>query len=132
MGKKLGYVFGAVFVLVGLLGFISNPIVGAMGYFHTDLVHNLIHLIIGIVLLVGASKGEMMSVKTIKIVGIIYLVLAVVGFFQLGASGNEGNLLGIAGSNSADNWLHLVLGVVMFAIATVVGKKSMSAPMSQM
>ncbi len=129
MGKTLGYIFGAVFVLVGILGFISNPLVGAAGIFQTDAIHNLIHLIIGVVLLVAASKGEMMSVKTMKGVAIIYLVLAVVGFFQFGFAGDMGKLLGLAQANSADNWLHVVLGIVIFAAAAMAGKKRMPAQM---
>ena len=38
MAKKLAMLFGIVFVLVGALGFISNPIVGEGGYFQTALL----------------------------------------------------------------------------------------------
>jgi hypothetical protein len=48
----------------------------------------------------------------LKTFGIIYLLLAIVGFIQLGSSGaEEGMLLGIASFNAADNYLHLVLGL---------------------
>ena len=130
--KKLGVVLGIVFVLVGILGFISNPLVGANGLFQTDAVHNVIHLIIGVVLLI-AAKSESASRKAIITFAVIYLLLAIVGFFQLGASGQSGKLLGLASANSADNWLHVVLAIVMYVLVLIVGKKSAgAAPAQQM
>src|SRR3989344_6582047 len=123
--KKWALVFGVIFVLAGILGFIPNPILGEGAYFHADGIHSVIHLIIGIVLLVAGSKSDAGAAKTIKVIAIIYLLLAIVGFIQLGAAGNEGMLLGIAGSNSADNWFHLVVAVVML----LAGKKSGGATM---
>ncbi len=120
MAKTLGMVFGVIFVLVGLLGFVSNPIVGDMGYFHTDLIHNLVHIIIGAVLIIASRKGEMMASKTLKVVAIVYVLLALVGFFMDGDK-----LLGLVAANDADNWLHLVLGVVLWAGAMIAGKKTM-------
>jgi hypothetical protein len=61
MAKTLALVFGIVFIVVGILGFIPNPIVGHDALFHTNSVHNLVHLIIGIVLLIGAGAGEGLS-----------------------------------------------------------------------
>ncbi len=130
MAKTLAMVFGVVFVLVGVLGFISNPIVGETGLFHTDLMHNLVHIIIGIVLVVASRKSDMAAMKSMKIIAIIYALLAVLGFLMLGSA--EGTLLGLVESNGADNWLHLVLAVVLWVAATVGGKKSMmgsNAPM---
>lgn len=113
MAKKASILFGIIFVIVGILGFISNPIVGSGSLFEADTVHNLIHLIIGIILLVVAKKQA--AGTTLLVVGIIYLVLAIVGFFVADGS-NPVQLLGIAAINSADNWLHLVLGVVIAAV----------------
>lgn len=108
MAKKLAYVFGAVFVLVGLLGFVNNPLVGANGIFETDALHNLVHLLFGVVLLVVAMKAAAKSALYLKIIGVIYLVLAVLGFLM-----GEGMLLGLVQTNTADHWLHLILGVVL-------------------
>jgi hypothetical protein len=58
MAKTLALVFGVVFVVAGILGFIPNPIVGRDALFHTNAVHNLVHLIIGAVLLFGWKSGE--------------------------------------------------------------------------
>ena len=110
MAKTLAMIFGIVFVLVAVLGFAtSGPL---LGYFETDAVHDAVHLLIGLVLVgVAAKNGN--SAGALKTVGIIYLLLAIVGFVQFGTSGS-GLLLGIAGANAADNYLHLVLAIVLW------------------
>jgi hypothetical protein len=114
MLKTLSVIFGWIFVLVGLLGFFSNPIVGMTGVFQTDTMHNLVHLIIGIIILVVAYKNEMALASTMKIFGIIYLLVAVLGYFM---APTGGMLLGLMETNTADHWLHLILGVVLIAIS---------------
>lgn len=109
MAKTLAIVFGVIFVLVGLLGFVPNPIVGMGAIFETDTLHNLVHLIVGIILLVVAYQAAAQSALWLKIIGVVYLLLAVIGWF-MGAP-----LLGIVTANAADHWLHLVLGVVLVA-----------------
>ena len=121
MAKKASILFGIVFVIVGILGFISNPIVGSGSLFETDTIHNLIHLIIGIVLLVVAKKPA--AGTTLAVIGAIYLVLAIVGFLVTDGS-NPVQLLGIASINSADNWLHVVLGIVVGAVGLKVRKET--------
>lgn len=123
--KKLGAVFGVIFVIVGILGFFPNPVIGEDAFFHADTVHNIVHIVLGAILLI-AAKSESGARKSIMTVALIYLILAVVGFFQFGNTG-EGSLLGIADANAADNWLHLVLAVVLFVGAKIAGK-SHAAP----
>ena len=106
MAKKLAMVFGIVFVLVGLLGFISNPIVGSMGFFLTDTIHNIVHLLVGVLLLIGAGMGARSSALWLKIFGVVYLVLFIDGLVQP-------SLLGFIAANTADTYLHLVLGIVL-------------------
>ncbi|MBI5134005.1 MAG: DUF4383 domain-containing protein [Candidatus Taylorbacteria bacterium] len=123
--KKLGAIFGVIFIIVGILGFVPNPVIGEDSFFRADLVHDIVHLAIGAALL-AAAKSEGASKKALVASSLLYLVLALVGFFQFGNSG-EGALLGIAGANGADNWLHLVLAAVLFGAIKVAGKGS-SAP----
>lgn len=127
MVKKLAVVFGVLFLLVGVLGFVSNPIVGGMGMFHTNMLHNVVHLVIGLGLLM-AAKNEMAAKRWMKIFGVVYLLVAVLGFLMVGSG--EGMLLGLVAINGADNWLHLVLGVVLLLLG-MAGKKTMSMPPSQ-
>lgn len=112
MAKTLAMVFGIVFVLVGILGFVPNPLVGATGIFETNLMHDLVHLVFGIILLVVAFKAPMKSALWLKILGLVYLIIAVLGFVMVPGGGL---LLGLVHTNDADHWLHIVLGIVLLA-----------------
>jgi zinc transporter ZupT len=128
MKKMLAKVFGVVFLLVGVLGFISNPIVGATGYFHADLMHNLVHMLLGIILLV-ASSTEARAATWLKIVGVVYLLVAILGFAMMpGMNMGSYQLLGLVGINGADNWLHVVLGIVVLLCGFGGGKSAVAAP----
>lgn len=124
MAKTLGMVFGVIFVIVGVLGFIPNPIVGTSGLFMTDMLHNILHIIFGAVLIWAARKDMMTASKWMKIVAVIYAILAILGFI------GGGSILGITMVNSADNWLHVVLAVVLWVGA--MSKKSSMAMGQQM
>lgn len=115
MAKTWAMIFGWIFVVIGVLGFIPNPIVGEGALFHTDAMHDVIHLIFGAILLWAAYRAPEKSRPAMKWLGIVYLVLAVLGFLMIGNTG-VGSLLGLAEINGADNWLHVVLGVALIAI----------------
>lgn len=121
MAKTLALVFGIVFVLVGLLGFVSNPLVGANGLFMTNGLHDIVHILFGIILIWASRSGQASSVSWLKILGVVYLVLAVLGFL-LAPSGPS--LLGLVTVNMADHWLHVVLGVVLLAAAFMSNSSS--------
>lgn len=123
MAKTLAMVFGVVFILVGLLGFVDNPLVGANGIFETDMLHNLVHILFGLILLVVSLKMAGSSALWLKILGVVYLLLAVLGFMM-----GDGMLLGLITANGADHWLHLVLGVVL-VLAGFSGKGKMAESM---
>ena len=125
MAKKLALLFGVVFIVVGLLGmFVPNPLVGAGALFDTNMAHDLVHLLFGIILLAVALKMPGASAKWLKILGVVYLVIALAGFV-LAPSG--GLLFGLVETNDADHWLHVLLGVVLL-VAGFMGKKDMSMP----
>ncbi len=121
MAKKSALVIGIVFVLVAILGFIPNGIVGEGATFETNTLHDIIHLIFGIILIGVSVKAAEKSATALKVTGIIYLILAIVGFIQ------GDTVLGIIPVNGADNWLHLVLGIVIGALG-FAGKGGSSAP----
>ena len=130
MTKKLAVIFGVVFVLVGILGFIPNPIVGNNAgnvIFLTDGIHNLVHIIIGVVLLIAGGKSMAAARKALITFGVVYLILALDGFVE------KDSLLGFVTQNTADTWLHLVLAVVLLAVGLPAAKgMSMSNQSSTM
>jgi len=132
MAKKLAMMLGVIFLLLGVLGFIPNPLVGESGLFRTDLMHSLVHLISGTLFVYVSMKTSHVVGTTMKVFGVIYLLIAVLGFLAVGPDMVEANLLGLVAVNTADNWLHLVLGVVIL-LAGFSGKGSgsnMSQPMT--
>jgi hypothetical protein len=128
MAKTLAIVFGIIFVLVGLLGWVPNPLVGAGAIFDTNHAHDLVHLVFGIILLGAGLRMPAQSAMWLKILGIAYLLLAVLGFLLVP---NGGSLLGLVTTNVADHLLHIVLGVVLLVAGFVAeGSKSIVSAMS--
>ena len=121
MAKTLAKVWGVVFLLVGVLGFVSNSIVGMNGFFHANAAHSIVHIVIGLVLLI-ASGTEAKARMWLKIVAVVYLLVALLGFFMTPAMGTS-NVLGFIEVNSADNWLHVVLAVLLFLSGLSGGSK---------
>jgi Domain of unknown function (DUF4383) len=111
-------VFGAVYVLVGLLGFAVTGGVGfiategglLLGVFQVNPLHNVAHLAIGAALLVAAF-ANITAAKTVNtIVGGAYLLLGIVGFFLAGTAAN------ILALNTADHFLHLASAIVLLGV----------------
>ena len=103
--RTAAIVIGVVFVLIGLLGFFNNPV---LGLFAVNAAHNVVHIVSGVVLLAGAysSLGSSMA---LKIVGVVYAIIAILGFFMV----SDGMLLGFIAHNPADLWLHVVLAIII-------------------
>lgn len=114
--KTVALVFGIVFLLIGILGFVPalTPGGALLGLFMVNGVHSIVHLLFGVAGIAAALTGASRLYN--KIGGVIYLVLAVVGFIALLAVTSlapGGMLLGLVMINMADNFLHLVLGIVL-------------------
>ncbi|MCE9549129.1 DUF4383 domain-containing protein [Candidatus Nomurabacteria bacterium] len=110
--SKLAKWFGVVMLAVGVLGFVPGVTSNGhlLGIFEVDMLHNVIHLLTGVLALMFASSAP----KTFfKVFGVVYLVVTVAGFVQ------GSTVLGLIGVNMADNLLHLVIAV----LALMVGFK---------
>ena len=132
MIKKISLVFGVVFAAVGLLGFVMNPI---LGIFATDALHNVVHLLTGVVALYfGIMGSEAAAAMFLKVFGAVYALVAVLGFTVV----TDGKILGLIQTNTADNWLHVVLAAALLGSGFMFGGKGMpsstmvppSSPMS--
>jgi ABC-type transport system involved in multi-copper enzyme maturation permease subunit len=115
--QKLAGVFGVIFIVVALLGFITPggmamamaPDTGLLlGVFQVNLLHNIVHLLFGAWGL-AASRSWSGSKSYFTIAGAIYAVLTVVGF--LSPSG-----FGLVPLGGNDIWLHAVLAIAMLGI----------------
>ncbi len=123
VNRLIGTVFGAVYVLVGALGFTvsgGHAVAGhegglLLGLFEVNVTHNVAHLAIGAAMIVAARTSVAAARLTNAIIGGAYLLLAAAGPFIGGD-----HTLNILALNSADNVLHagsalLLLGIGLFA-----------------
>ncbi len=118
VNQQFGYAFGAIYVLVGLLGFAvtgGTEFAGTEGnnliIFEVNPLANIVHILVGALLLGGAARGAVASKQVNILVGAVYLVLGLVGFFIYGTAAN------ILALNTADHFLHLATA----ALALFVG-----------
>lgn len=110
--KKLAKILGAVLVIVGVLGFVPGIVSNGLllGIFAVDLVHNVIHLLTGIVALGAAMSSEKHARLFFKVFGVVYALVAVIGLVQ------GGSVLGLFVTNMADHLLHIVLALVFLYV----------------
>jgi hypothetical protein len=113
--KTLALVIGVIFIAVGLLGFVSNPVIGESpdAIFHADATHNYVHIVSGVLFVLVALAAPAFSGSFMKIFGIIYLAIGIMGLVKFGTDG-MGELFGFLHVNGPDNLLHIGLGVVIF------------------
>ncbi|MFB9308490.1 preprotein translocase subunit Sss1 [Agromyces hippuratus] len=112
-------VFGAVYLLVGVLGFAVTGGVGffategglLLGVFAVNPLHNVAHLLIGAALLIGGIVSAAAAKAVNATVGAAYLLLGIVGFFLAGTAAN------ILALNTADHFLHLASAIVLLGVA---------------
>lgn len=129
--QSLAAVVGAVFVVVGVLGFVpgitthygSMSFAGhgsgaeLLGTFQVSILHNLFHLLFGVVGLVLAKTAEGAGNFLVG-GGVVYLALWVLGVIGAGDW---------IPANTADNWLHFVLGIGMIGLGFVAGRSRIGA-----
>ena len=126
--QKASMVVGAVFLLVGILGFVPG-ITGnydqlgfaghhseamLLGLFQVSALHNIVHLLFGVAGL-ALARSAAGSRAFLLYGGIIYLVLFVYGLVV--PEDSAGNFVPL---NTFDNILHLLLGIGMIALAVVL------------
>ena len=127
-------IVGVAFLLVGVAGFIPGLTTdfgmlsfmgmgsGAMllGLFQVSVLHNIVHLLFGIAGL-ALSRGPRSARNYLIVGGAVYLVLWIYGLATGMGSANFVPL------NTADNWLHFVLGAGMVGLGFVAGRATVSS-----
>ena len=123
MVKRVALVFGIVFLLIGILGLMQagGREMGAdpaphvlLGLFPVNLLHNIVHLLFGIAGLVMARTAAQAR-NYLVFGGAIYLVLFVYGLIV--GQESAANFVPV---NTADDFLHLVLGIGMVGLGLVL------------
>jgi hypothetical protein len=118
LARRVAAVVGVIYVLIGVVGFLPDPLVqpsaadgatGALfGIFSINPLHNFVHLAIGATLLY-ASMATASAIMAARIVGVVCLAMSLLGFVSARGFG----LLPLGG---ADLILHLGTGLLLLAI----------------
>jgi hypothetical protein len=128
--QKAALAVGAVFLLVGVLGFIPgitthydqltfaghHSEAALLGLFNVSVLHNVVHLAFGVAGIALARSWN--AARAYLIVGgIIYLLLFVYGLVI-----DHQSAMNFVPVNNADNWLHLGLAAGMLALGLILGR----------
>ena len=108
MAETVAAVFGALYLLVGVLGFLLTPGGGLLlGIFAVNWFHHTFHLVVGGLGLLAGWRGW--GRRYCQVVGMVFLLLAVLGF---AAPGLAAFLLAQPSAPLVtDNLLHLMSGI---------------------
>jgi hypothetical protein len=121
MAKTFGMLFGIIFLALGILGFVPGVTKDGMllGIFHVNTVHSIIHIVSGAIFIFASMAGADAARLGFKLFGLIYAVVAVLGFLN-----PNGPLFGIVSNNPATTWLHVVLAAAMLLIGFAAPKQT--------
>ena len=107
MVSTFARVFGVIFVLVGVLGFVPAAMTDGMllGLFPVNAVHNIVHILLGLWGLM-AGGNAISAIGYFKALTVIYALLAVLGLIPA-----TQDLFGLAPIHGNNVWLHGVLAI---------------------
>jgi hypothetical protein len=105
-------IMGVVFIAVAIWGFIAGH---AVLIFHVNTAHNIVHLLSGLTALACGFAGEAASRSFSIVFGIVYGLVAILGFAGVQA------VVDLLHLNMADNWLHAGISLV-FLVAGLIPK----------
>jgi hypothetical protein len=105
--KVTAGVIGAILTLLGLVGFVTAPMVLGFG---VNAWLSAAHLITGLIGLAAVWQGFAKLYN--RWGGVFYIVVAILGFVAAGFAG-------FLNANAATNLLHLVVGIILAGIGFV-------------
>jgi hypothetical protein len=130
--QTVATVVALAFLLVGILGFIPGVTTNygdmtfaghdsgseLLGIFEVSILHNIVHLLFGVV---GLALARTASGAAGYLVGggVVYLVLWLYGLVV-----DKSSSANFVPLNSADDWLHFALGVLMVIAGVALGRRS--------
>jgi hypothetical protein len=115
LNRTVAVVFGVVYLIAGLTGFIlASPL---FGLFEVNALHNIVHVVIGAVLLWAMMNGAA-AVMANRAIGVVLLALGVLGIFVA-------NPLGLVPIGGYDIGLHLASGAVLAGVS-LMGSSEMA------
>jgi len=122
MARALALIFGIVYLGIGILGFV--PAIGGtlgqtpsvlLGYIQTNLLHNIVHIVIGLAGLIAAGS-EARAFAFCRWFGVALIVLGLIGY-------TRPNPFGVIPLGGLDVWVHVASGIVL-ALAGFLGSRA--------
>ncbi len=129
--RTAALVVSAVFLLVGVLGFIPGITTNydtmtfaghhsdalLLGIFQVSVLHNIVHLLFGAA---GLALARTASGARLFLIGggVVYLILWIYGLIV-----GEDSAANFVPLNGADDWLHLFLGLGMIALGILLTRR---------
>jgi uncharacterized protein DUF4383 len=132
--SQAAFAVGAVFLLVGLLGFIPGITTNfdemtfaghhseakLLGIFNVSVLHNIVHLLFGAA---GIAMARQARTARLYLIGggAIYLVLWLYGLII-----DKETAANFVPVNTADDWLHFFLGVGMIGLGVLLSRRNLA------
>ena len=127
MIKTAAVLFGIVFILIGILGFVPGVTNNEMllGIFHVNAAHNVVHLLSGAAALFAGMTSTGASRIYFRIFGVVYGLVAILGLMNMG---QHTMLLGLISNNDADTFLHIAIAAVSLLLGFMPASSETTQP----
>ena len=124
MVKSLAVLVGLAFFAAGITGFIPGATRDEMlfGTLHVNVIHNVAHIVIGIIFICSGLGSVGASRLSFRIFGIIYFILAIWGLAVA-----PRNILWIVFNSPPEVWLRVVIGVIFIFLGFGTSRKAADA-----
>ncbi len=117
MAKLFAQVTGVVLLILGLVGFVSGDYLIGL---NSATIEDVFHVVLGLIsLYAGFSQGDNLAIKTALVLGLVYILVAIVGFINPDVGGLYNPDL-----RTPDHLVHLVLGLVGIYVGYASSKNS--------
>ena len=114
VAKMLARTLGILLIVLALVGFIPNPLIGAAGYFRTDTILNAVLAGIGILLLTFTTKGEGTAASGLFFGAMLAFGFAAIGYMQMSEqTSSDAKLFDLIACNLESIYLFGGMSVVM-------------------
>ncbi len=123
VGVRLSLAWAVAFFVVGIAGFLPNPLFGADSVVVTDIAHDMVHVVTAMAFGAMALLGNIASTRFMKTFGVVYVLVGTLGFVTL-AGAPTGHLLGVIHINSIANFLHVGSGAGILASGLFAASRS--------
>jgi uncharacterized membrane protein HdeD (DUF308 family) len=109
-------ILGAVFLILGILGFFQDPVLGT---FAVSMSRVWLYLLTGIVALVFAYGSERGARQFSRVFFVVYLLIALFGFIS-----TNNTVLGLFPASNADNYLNALFALVFLVAGFIPSSES--------